>query len=73
MLRVSQGFKGAAMAVYDDNEYTGEGARRVVWFALGALAVSAAVALFLFADGYFGASHSDTLADEPRTIIESKT
>ena len=61
------------MAAYDDNETNGDGARRVVWFALGALAVSAAVALFLFADGYFKTSRSDTLTDQPRTIIEAKT
>ena len=58
---------------YDDNETPGDGPRRVVWFALGALAVSAAVALLLFADGYFKTSRSDALTDGSRTIIESKS
>ncbi len=62
------------MSVYnDDDEANGDGARRVIWFALGALAVSGAVALFLLADGYFQAGHSGDLADETRTIIESRT
>ena len=61
------------METYDDNEMNGDGPRRVVWFALGALAVSAAVALFLFADGFFQTSRSDALTAEPRTIIEAKT
>ena len=61
------------MAAYEDNETPRDGARRVVWFALGALAVSAAVALFLFADGYFKTSRSDVLMDGSRTIIESKS
>jgi hypothetical protein len=49
------------------------GASRVTWFAAGALAAAAAVAMFLFADGYFEASASlSAQADTPRTIIEAK-
>ena len=57
----------------EEEEMPDNGARRVVWFAFGALAVSVAVALFLFADGYFKDSRSDARTDEPRTIIEAKT
>ena len=35
------------------------GDSRVGWFAAGALAVAAAIALFLYADGYF--DQSDTI------------
>jgi hypothetical protein len=48
-------------------------ASRVTWFAAGALAAAAAVALFLFADGFFEADASvSAQADAPRTIIEGK-
>ncbi|MBS3647454.1 hypothetical protein KEU06_02295 [Pseudaminobacter sp. 19-2017] len=48
-------------------------ASRVTWFAAGALAAAAAVALFLFADGYFEADASlSAQADGQRTIIEGK-
>ena len=43
------------------------GASRVTWFAAGALAAVAALALFLFADGFFTAEAGD---EPPRTIIE---
>ena len=45
------------------------GGSRVTWFAAGALAAAIAVALFLFADGFFEAS-ADASAEAPRTIIE---
>ncbi|NGO51017.1 hypothetical protein [Allomesorhizobium camelthorni] len=37
---------------------------KVVWFAAGALAVAALVALFLYADGYFDRSNSVELRIE---------
>jgi hypothetical protein len=37
---------------------------KVVWFAAGALAVAALVALFLYADGYFDRSDSIELRIE---------
>lgn len=50
------------------------GTSRVGWFAAGALAVAALVALFLYADGYFdGASGvAASATDADRTIIEAK-
>jgi hypothetical protein len=44
------------------NTTTADG--KVVWFAAGALAVAAAVALFLYADGYFDRSDSIELKIE---------
>jgi hypothetical protein len=41
----------------DRNAIAGDS--RVGWFAAGALAVAAAIALFLYADGYF--DQSDTI------------
>ena len=38
----------------------------VSWFAAGALAVAAAIGLFLYADGYF----QSEMADPPALIIE---
>lgn len=61
------------MTIDDDMGPDRNGAGRVVWFALGALAVSAAVALFLYADGHFSDGRPDARLDETRTIIESRT
>jgi hypothetical protein len=56
----------------DRNISTGD--NRVGWFAAGALATAAAVALFLYADGYFDRSDSIELKIEvPETgIIEGQ-
>ena len=48
------------MANYDTTTANG----KVVWFAAGALAVAALVALFLYADGYFDRSSSVELRIE---------
>ena len=49
----------------------GGGTSRVGWFAAGALAVAALVALFLYADGYFDGDTA-TASEASRTIIEAK-
>jgi hypothetical protein len=54
-----------------DTDTTENGQHRVIWFAAGALAAAAALALFLFADGYFEA-RAGTSAQSERTIIEGK-
>lgn len=57
----------------DQDTIAAGGASRVGWFAAGALAVAALVALFLYADGYFdAASGVASSADANRTIIEAK-
>ncbi|MBA3447242.1 MAG: hypothetical protein H0T56_06495 [Pseudaminobacter sp.] len=50
------------------------GGGRVGWFAAGALAVAGAIALFLYADGYFDQSSSVELkGDVPNVdIIEGQ-
>ena len=49
------------------------GASRVGWFAAGALAVAALLALFLYADGYFdGDTATASGIEAGRTIIEAK-
>ena len=49
-----------------------DGASRVGWFAAGALSLAAAIALFLYADGYFDAKADVMSQDAPRTIIEAR-
>lgn len=52
---------------YPDYEYeTQKQARGVGWFAAGAVAIAAAIGLFLYADGYF-----DATAETPPVIIEA--
>ena len=56
-----------------DHDMTVANGGRVGWFAAGALAVAAAVALFLYADGYFDDSGSIELkVDVPEVIIEGQ-
>ncbi|PSJ65604.1 hypothetical protein [Kumtagia ephedrae] len=46
---------------------------RVVWFAAGALTIAAALALFLYVDGFFAArAELDASAGSSRTIIEGQ-
>lgn len=48
------------------------GVSRVGWFAAGALSLAAAIALFLYADGYFGAKADLASNEAPRTIVEGR-
>ena len=48
----------------------GNGRSRIGWFAGGALAVAAAVGLFLYADGYFE-PQDEIAVDMPDVIIEA--
>lgn len=54
----------------DEDAAADGGANRFVWFMTGALTVAAAVALFLYIDGYFDPSVE--AAGTSRTIIEAK-
>ena len=46
---------------------------KVGWFAAGAVAVAAAIGLFLYADGYFDRGDSVELKIElPRIIVDPK-
>lgn len=50
-----------------------DGSRKVGWFAAGALAVALAIAIFLYADGYFDKKDSIELnVDLPKVEIEAK-
>ena len=42
------------------------------WFVAGALAVAAAIALFLYADGYFDSDSVELKIDLPKVTIEGQ-
>ena len=44
----------------------------VGWFAAGALAVATAIALFLYADGYFDRDGVELKIDLPKVTIEGQ-
>lgn len=46
------------------------GGNSIGWFAAGALAVAAAIGLFLYADGYFDKDTVQMKIDLPRVTIE---
>lgn len=48
------------------------GGNSVGWFAAGAIVVAAAIAMFLYADGYFDRDTAQIRIDLPRVTIEGE-
>jgi hypothetical protein len=55
----------------DQDMSAGNRRSKVGWFAGGALAVAAAIGLFLYVDGYFSPANSGVEAEMPDVFIEA--